>query len=265
MYSSALNGRADVSVFAPPQLEHATSVPVVLLLHGVYASHWAWFFKGAAHRTAAELIAAGRIRPMLLAAPSDGLRGDGTAYLPVPGFDAETWITRDLLEGLRKAFPQVSEDSSVFVTGLSMGGYGSLRLGARHPQLFRAISAHSAITEIGEMELFTHDPLPTKGIPAQELDIVAWMDRHREILPPLRFDCGLQDQLLSGNRRLHAALEQRGIAHNYCESEGSHDWLYWRAQLAASLLFFEEVLTRDHGNHSSSLAIGKPSTTTRQL
>jgi putative tributyrin esterase len=263
MYSPALEGRADVSVFVPRESEAGTPPPVVFLLHGVYGSHWAWFFKGAAHRTAAELISAGRIRPMLLVSPSDGLQGDGSGYLPHPGFDAEAWITRDLMEGLRKAFPEVREDSSVFIAGLSMGGYGALRLGAKYPELFRGISAHSAITEIDEMEMFTYETFSPKGIAAQELDIMGWMERHRKMLPPLRFDCGLQDQLLDGNRRLHAALQQRGIAHTYCEADGGHDWLYWQTQFAASLLFFEGVLA-GYGNQSSDAAACKPGTTTRQ-
>ena len=265
MYSPALGGRADASTFVPREVEVQTSVPVVILLHGVYGGHWAWFFKGAAHRTAAELIATGRIRPMVVAAPSDGLQGDGSGYLPHQGRDSEAWIAHDLLEGLRRAFPCVGEDSSVCIAGLSMGGYGALRVGAKYPSLFRGIVAHSAITEIGEMDMFTYEPFSTQGIAAQDLDVFGWMERHREILPPLRFDCGLQDQLLSGNRRLHVALQERGIRHVYCEAEGAHDWKYWRTQLAAGLLFFEDVLAGRHRNElTGDAATCKPGITTHQ-
>lgn len=264
MYSPALRGRADASVFAPRDIEPLAPLPVVLLLHGVYGSHWAWFFKGAAHRTAAELFTSGRVRPMLLVAPSDGLHGDGSAYLPHPKRDAEAWITRDLLKGLRKALPQVREDSSIFITGLSMGGYGALRLGAKYAHLFRGISAHSAITNIGEMEKFTYEPLSLDGIASEELDIILWMERHREVMPPFRFDCGLEDQLLDGNRSFHAALQQRGIAHTYREAEGGHDWLYWKMQLAASLLFFEDILAGRYANPPAGETQCKPGTTIHQ-
>src|SRR5665213_1064576 len=79
-YSSALRGRADVSLFVPPGCETLSNVPIVLLLHGVYGSHWAWFLNGGAHSTAQQLIANGSIRRMLLVSPSDGLGGDGTGY-----------------------------------------------------------------------------------------------------------------------------------------------------------------------------------------
>lgn len=233
MYSPSLRGRGDASVFVPAAAENSASVPVVVLLHGVYGSHWAWFFKGAAHRAAGELIAAGRIQPMVLVAPSDGLEGDGSAYLPRPERDAEAWIVCDLLEGVRKAFPCVDEESQVFIAGLSMGGYGALRLGAKYARLFRGISAHSAITDIAEMDEFTFEPFSTAGVPPEEVDVIAWMDRNRDVLPRLRFDCGLEDQLLGGNRRFHAELEARGVPHTYSETDGAHDWSYWRAMSAS--------------------------------
>lgn len=244
MYSPALGGRADVSLYIPPAAEVAPALPIVLLLHGVYGSHWAWFFKGAAHRIAAELIAANRIRPMVLVAPSDGLQRDGSGYLRHPARNAEEWITRDLLDGLRKTYPCLGEGATIFAAGLSMGGYGALRLGAKYPHLFGGIAAHSAITDISQMDMFTFEPFSTEGIDAQDLDVLTWMDRNRELLPPLRFDCGLDDQLLAGNRRLHAALVQRSIPHTYCEAEGGHDWSYWRTHLTDTLLFFEEVLAQ---------------------
>jgi len=61
-------------------------------------------------------------------------------------------------------------------------------------------------------------------------------------LPPFRFDCGRDDNLLAANRALHEALEMAGIAHDYAEHEGGHDWPYWRRHLADTLLFFGEVL-----------------------
>jgi len=247
VYSPALHGRGDASVFVPQGAEAGASIPVVVLLHGVYGSHWAWFFKGAAHRTAGELIAAGRMRPMVLVAPSDGLEKDGSGYLPRRRRDVDGWVVHDLVEGLQKAFPCVDARSPLFIAGLSMGGYGALRLGARHARLFSGIAAHSAITEISEMDRFTFEPFSTMGVALDELDVIALMERHREFLPPLRFDCGSQDPLLGGNRSFHEALDARGIPHAYSEPYGGHDWSYWSRQVKASLLFFEEVLTGRDG------------------
>jgi putative tributyrin esterase len=242
LYSPALGGRGDVSVFAPPGIESHTSVPLVLLLHGVYDSHWAWFFKGGAHKVALDLMAKSQMRPMLLVAPSDGLYQDGSAYLRHSGRNYETWITNDVIEGVTSAFACIGGSSPVFIAGVSMGGYGALRLGLKHADLFRGISAHSAITRFEEMLQFVSDPFPFECSDAAEIDLLSWIERNREILPPLRFDCGMGDRLIEGNRRFHNELNSKAIPHQYIEFDGEHNWPYWHAHVSSSFLFFESIL-----------------------
>jgi putative tributyrin esterase len=241
LYSPSLGGRGDVSVYVPDDIEMHSAVPVVLLLHGVHDSHWAWFFKGGAHKTAANLIAASRIRPMLIVAPSDGLYQDGSAYLCHSGKDYERWITDDVMEGVARTFP-CSRNAPVFLAGLSMGGYGALRMGSKRADLFRGISAHSAITRLEEMSEFVIDPFPKDGVDAAETDLLTWVEENRAILPPLRFDCGTEDPLIEGNRRFHDELKQRSISHQYEEFDGGHNWAYWQEHVSSSLLFFESIL-----------------------
>src|SRR5690242_176091 len=78
--SAALQRRVDLSVFVPPDVE-VEKLPLVILLHGVYGSHWAWMFKGGAHRVLTRLMAEEGLPPMMLAMPSDALWGDGSGYL----------------------------------------------------------------------------------------------------------------------------------------------------------------------------------------
>ncbi|MEZ4903874.1 MAG: hypothetical protein R2822_20045 [Spirosomataceae bacterium] len=46
---------------------------MVILLHGVYGSHWAWPLKAQVHQTLQTMMEEGQLPPMLLAMPSDGL------------------------------------------------------------------------------------------------------------------------------------------------------------------------------------------------
>src|SRR3546814_9999884 len=46
--SAALGARADISLFVPDCVAGLADVPIVILLHGVYGSHWAWEI-GRAH------------------------------------------------------------------------------------------------------------------------------------------------------------------------------------------------------------------------
>ena len=59
--SDAIRGRADVTLFVPSAARQMNDVPLVLLLHGVYGSHWAWSLSGGAHQTATRMIESGEI------------------------------------------------------------------------------------------------------------------------------------------------------------------------------------------------------------
>jgi putative tributyrin esterase len=242
LYSQALGGRADVSLFVPEKLQTLSSMPIVILLHGVYGSHWSWFLQGGAHVTARTLIEQRKIRPMVVAAPSDGLRGDGTAYLRWGAENYEAWICDDLINCLESLFSNVGRSSEIFIAGLSMGGYGAMRLGAKYHQRFRGISAHSAITAPEQFQEFVRDQTPFASEPHEELDVLHWLVRHRDELPPLRFDCGNDDSLLEANRVLHRKLADSAIPHEFAVFPGGHDWPYWRTHIADTLLFCEGVL-----------------------
>ncbi len=236
--SPALGGRGDVAVYVPDG-DDLHDLPLVILMHGVYCSHWAWAMKGGAHRTAASMIESGEISPAVLAMPSDGLWAEGSAYLPHNGANYEAWIVEDVVGCVINEVPLLGEDSPVYVAGLSMGGYGALRLGTKYPSKFQAISSHSAVTRFEDIErLVTRRPLPFQLEHPDEWDILYWMKKHRDILPPIRFDCGLDDGLLEGNRDLHRALDELGVPHAYEEFAGGHKWPYWAEHLRDTLRFF---------------------------
>jgi S-formylglutathione hydrolase FrmB len=239
--SAALAQRADVTVHATPAARAAADVPLVILLHGVYGSHWSWSAQGGAHLTAARLEATGEIPPMVLAMPSDGLWGDGSAYLRHRTQDFERWIAWEVPAAVARALPNVTPRSRVSIAGLSMGGFGALRLAARFPEKFAAASGHSSITHFEQMALFVEERLGSYTALAEDRSVLDLMLRHRDRLPPIRFDCGTTDPLIEHNRELHRALERAGIAHLYEEFPGGHEWPYWEKHVAASLRFFAGV------------------------
>ncbi|MDF9796454.1 putative tributyrin esterase [Catalinimonas alkaloidigena] len=241
--SQHLKGRGDICVFVPEQTSHLKNLPLVLLLHGVYGSAWVWTHKGAAHMTTQQLIRMQKIRPMVLAMPSDGLWGDGTAYQLLASGDYEKWIVEDVPAAVKENIACVSDASPLCISGLSMGGFGALRLGAAYPDIFKAISAHSAITAIEQMPLFVEEPLDLYQEAGQQASSVYLsMEANQGKLPPIRFDCGKDDLLIEYNRELHAKLTKSGISHVYEEFEGGHSWSYWKQHLSDTLLFFDHHL-----------------------
>ncbi len=246
--SPALGRRADVSVWVPPAESVGT---LLILLHGVYGSHWVWSHKAGVHRAAQRLLTAGDIAPMVIAMPSDGLGRDGSGYLTWPptspgAEDVERWIVDEVPAIARLAAPGLVPDAKIAIAGLSMGGYAALRLGAKYAPRFSAICAHSSITDIREMEKFAEEPLAEylACAPALELSPMFWLQRNRGILPPIRFDCGVEDDLLGGNRHLHRALEEQKIAHEYAEFSGAHEWTYWQRHIPKTLRFVSRICAR---------------------
>lgn len=236
--SPNLKGRGDIFLFVPQAKSHLADLPVYILLHGVYGSSWSWTLKGGVHRTAREMMERGAIQPALIAMPSDGLWGDGSAYRAHHERDFARWIVHDVPLAIREYLPQAGARSPLCIGGLSMGGYGALTLGAGNPGCFRAISAHSAITRLQELEQFVEEPLEGYRPEASTPDVIDIIRDNRSKLPPLRFDCGLADPLLEGNRMLHQQLQDSGIPHEYAEFEGGHEWDYWGEHVRKTLLFF---------------------------
>lgn len=239
--SAALGGRGDVTLFVPRGTHH--DLPLVMLLHGVYGSHWAWAHNGGAHRTASRLIERGLMRPMVLVMPSDGVWGGGGGYLRHRHGDYEAWIMEDVAGCVAEVVPELDLDPPLFLAGLSMGGYGALRLGAKYGRRVCGISAHSAMTHLAETGRFVDVPL--SGLQSERHSVAWWLIRNRANLAPLRFDCGTEDPLLEANRRLHADLTAHGVPHHYQEFSGYHSWDYWALHLPDTLLFFEECLRRE--------------------
>ncbi len=243
--SPALGQRADLCLWTAPAASRDAPVPLIILLHGVYGSHWAWALKGAAHLTAARLIDEGALPPVVVAMPSDGLWGDGSGYVPHAGQDFERWILDDVPHAAAEATGLSDPAAPVFIAGLSMGGFAALRLAAKYPSRIAAAAAHSAVTTSAAFDgLITESRAGWSDAPADRSVAAALIEAARP-LPPLSIDCGLDDPFLRDNRALHALLETEGISHLYRESEGGHAWDYWARELEHSLRFFGACWSRD--------------------
>lgn len=174
----------------------------------------------------------------MIAMPSDGLWGDGSGFLNAGGADAEMWIMEDVPAAAALIAPTMITEPNLFLAGLSMGGYGALRLGAKYAPRVSGISIHSSITHVSQMIDFAEEPLwdYLAAAPEQELDPLHWIMHNRDLLPPLRIDCGTDDRLIAWNGALHEVLAWAGIEHQYFEYEGGHNWSYWKAHIVADSL-----------------------------
>jgi putative tributyrin esterase len=240
--SSYLKGRGDIVVFTPSDNFQGQELPIVILLHGVYGSAWAWAYKAGVHLQTLQMINAGELPPMMLVMPSDGLWGDGSAYLPHDGYDFEKWITEDVIHVV-EYLTERNNVSSLFIAGLSMGGFGALHVGVKYHRQFKGIAAHSAITNLEQMKLFVEEELyHYYQQDKSEEDVFETCKKYVGKIPPIRFDCGKDDLLIDYNRQLHIQMQEYEIPHIYEEYKGGHEWNYWTKHIGRSLKFFAALL-----------------------
>ncbi len=240
--SSYLKGRGDITIFVPPGYENRNNLPIVILLHGVYSSHWAWTRHMNVHNTALEMIQKGSIEPMILVMPSDGLKGGGSGYVKQEAYDFEKWIVEDVVEATRKTIPQSEKNSKLFISGLSMGGYGALRLACKYGSLFDGVTGHSSVLSLKDLRLFIDDgPQMDSNKSENDLSVFQTILNNKGKLPPIQFDCGSEDELISSNRELHQQLINNHIQHNYNEYPGAHTGEYWAKHIKKSFIFFSQL------------------------
>lgn len=216
--------------------------PVFYLLHGLSDDHTAWTRRSNLERYLEPW-------PMIVVMP-DGERGFYTDAKENPRAAFETFVIRDLIGFVDRTFQTIPSREGRVIGGLSMGGYGALKLALKRPEMFRAAVSHSGAVAFATsppwgdpawraefVPVFGEDPA---GGPEDLFAIAGRCDRGT--LPSIRLDCGFDDQLIESNRRLHAHLEKLDIPHEYAEYPGAHDWSYWDTHVQETIAFFAQVL-----------------------
>jgi S-formylglutathione hydrolase len=137
------------TVYLPPSYSRSSKrYPVVYLLHGFAADHRA-FIKGAYQNlniriSMDSLIKAGLAREMIVVTPNARNFFDGSFYAnSVTTGNWEDFIVRDLVSYVDRRYRTIRNRSGRGIAGHSMGGFGAIRVGMRHPETFTAIYAMS--------------------------------------------------------------------------------------------------------------------------
>ncbi len=233
-YKSGIIGdQRDYFVYTPPGYTARAKYPVLYLLHGYSDTANAWTEVGKANVIVDNLIAEGKVNPMLIVMPL-GYGIPDFASPHGPGFQpARTKKNYDLFRKalLEEVIPRVETDYSILrqprsraIAGLSMGGAESLYTGLNNTDRFAYIGAFSSggiTTDFAKM------------FPG--LDPSTANDRLRE----LWISCGTEDGLIKVNRDLVKWLNERKVRLTAVETPGRHAWMVWRRNLAgfAQLLF----------------------------
>jgi S-formylglutathione hydrolase FrmB len=165
----------------------------------------------------------------------------------------EDFFLREFLPAIENRYRIASARRSRGIAGISMGGYGALRLAFLHPELFGSVSAHSAaLIETLPAVAVSESSGPARlrilgtvfGTPPDR----AFWDRNNPLKiartaalagMKIYFDCGSQDDygFEAGAQALHTVLQSRGVDHTFHLYSGGHNWAYFAEHLPDSLRF----------------------------
>jgi S-formylglutathione hydrolase FrmB len=143
-------------------------------------------------------------------------------------------------------FPVSAAREDNFAAGLSMGGYGALRLGLARPERFAAVASLSGALDLKQR-------LREAGKAGSRVSRAEWAgifgpglqapaDADLWLLaqnmaampgpkPALYLGCGTEDPLLEDTRSFHRVLKGANLPVTCHESPGDHEWGYWDAQI----------------------------------
>ncbi|MCY7347215.1 MAG: esterase family protein [Pyrinomonadaceae bacterium] len=131
----------DLYVYLPPNYDESVKYPTVYFLSG-FTGRGKMFLndKGFAPNLPERLdllIAAGRIKPLIVVMPDCLTRYGGSQYINSSATgDYEDYLTREIVSLVDESFSTLKNKNSRAVTGASSGGYGALMLAMRHAEIF---------------------------------------------------------------------------------------------------------------------------------
>ena len=246
-YSHSLEHASTFYALLPDAPEAERPWATYYLLHGLSDDHTTWMRRSPIERYTLGM-------PLAVIMP-DGGRGwftnakDGDAY--------EDDLLKDVMGFVENNFPVKRERSARAIGGLSMGGYGAVKIALKYPELFASVNSHSGVLGLHrhpfESKRLTREYTRIfgksgKGTDEDPFTLAEKVDREK--LPAMLIDCGDEDPFLLQNKSFHKHLEDLEIRHEYREHPGSHDWHYWDRHLREALEFHARNLMLPKGpNH----------------
>lgn len=220
----------EMSVYTPPGYSSDRKYPVLYLLHGLGVDRRQWTEWCQADIIADNLIADGKIQPLVIVFPNCDTK------LTVTDTSAASRSGRaDNFEGYRRSFEEdllkdiipyidshystISDAEHRALAGLSMGGGQSLNIGLYHPETFTYIGG------------FSSAPNTNKFGGMYDVQFIPDIKVAREKLKLLWIGCGTKDGLWWVSERAHQYLNEISLPHVWNVDNNGHDNTEWDRNL----------------------------------
>lgn len=251
--------RRRMYVWLPPDYKTTTAkYPVLYLLHGGGGDEDAWTTMGRATIILDNLLAAGKMKPMIVVMPNGNATqtvSQGYAYGPTPAPQQVVApapppiqaaqqaagqpqrppqppqpyegsyphsLVKDVIPFVEKSYRVIADKHHRAIAGLSMGGGHTIAATNNNPGVFGWIAVFSS-GRAGMDDAFRKELAAVKAGGVH----FYWTG------------AGTTDQARDRTKDLHAAVEALGFKTSYKEIPGRHYWFLWRDFLGdyAQLLF----------------------------
>lgn len=238
-YSEALKMQSEVYVVIPQRnsageigIENNASqekYKCLYLLHGLSEDHTIWTRRTSIERYAAQYGIC-VVMPCAHRSFYTNMKYGGDYY---------TYIAKEVPRIVREFLPVSEKREDNFIAGLSMGGYGALKIGLREGASFCAAAGISSVADIRQ-ERFTQEKIAVWGEeqnvpPEDDLFSLAELSAGKEMKPRLFMSVGTQDFMYKDNVRLKEKIEGLSFDFTYVEKPGAHTWEFWDDQIKSVL------------------------------
>lgn len=234
-HSPALGRKMTYRVIIPRSNWPQGNLPVVFLLHGGGGDYRDWSNYSDVSKHAAT--------GLILVMP----QGDYSYYtnaVSPPANRYEDYISLDLISDVERRFPIARERSRRAIVGVSMGGFGALKIAMDHPALFSFAGGLSpavdvvrrpfSIRRVQQYQAMEAIFGPWGSTVRQSRDpFLAAMKVQPSTSPYFYLSCGEQEGLLAANREFVSIIAKRGLKHEFHVVPGGHDWNQWNRELDA--------------------------------
>ena len=252
--SSSLGAALPYDVVLPADYASSPSsrYPVLYLLHGLSDHHSAWI-------TRTNLVDHASRYRVLIVTP-EGNNGWYTDSATVPSARYGSYLLEELIPDVQKRYRTLEEGYARGIAGLSMGGYGALKIALSHPDEFAfAASLSGALNAaqftakddlgwplVSETILSAFGPLGSPTRASNDLfalvrGLPAGPGPQR---PYLYIACGTEDELLGQNLAFARLLAEKKIPHEYRQLPGVHNWELWDQQIQEVLKVSAQKMPR---------------------
>jgi enterochelin esterase-like enzyme len=188
--------------------------PVLYLQHGGGENEMGWIWQGKIANIADNLIAQGRMKPMLIVMTTGyAFRPDGSSHPAMGSFDQE--LVEDCVPFIDSRYRTLADRDGRAMAGLSMGGIQTQKIVFTYPKLF----AWAGIFSGG---------LTIKSEEADYSSILLNKDKFAEQFKLLFVACGTKDGLYERTKKSVDEVLAHKVPLVTFEEEGFHDWTFWR-------------------------------------